>query len=107
SATQVAPGATAQAVSFTVENLSNDTLDFELTAVQVTTGSAAGISGNDSFDVDTPLTFYLDDGDDIFNEATPITHLDALDPDVPVRVWVVADVPTGLAYGAIAAITLT
>src|SRR5690606_35747047 len=76
SATQVTPGATAQAVSFTIENLSNDTLDFQLTAVQVLTGGAAGISGNDSFDVDTPLTFYLDDGNDVFDETTPITHLD-------------------------------
>jgi len=106
-ATSVTPGSIAQAVSFTVENLSNDTLDFELSAIQVTTGSAAGIAGNDGFDVDTPLTFYLDDGDNIFNESTPLTHLNALAPDTPVRVWAVADVPTGLADGDIAAITLT
>lgn len=106
-ATSVTPGADAQAVSFLVENLSNDTLDFELVAAQVTTGSAAGIAGNDSFDVSTPLTFYLDDGDNVFDETTPITHLNSLAPDTPVRVWVVADVPTGLANAAIASVTLT
>ena len=44
-ATSVTPGAANQAVSFIVENVSNDTLDFELTSLQVTTGNAAGITG--------------------------------------------------------------
>lgn len=107
-ATVVTPGATAQAVSFRVENLSNDTLDFELVAAQVTDGEAAGISGLDGFDVIEPLTLYLDDGDNAFDGGdTVITHLNALAPDASVRVWVVADVPTGLANAAIASITLT
>ena len=108
-ATSVTPGAANQAVSFIVENVSNDTLDFELTSLQVTTGNPAGISGNDGFDVTAPLAYYLDDGDNAFDGGdTAITHLDALAPDSPVTVHVVAtSVPTGLADGAIAALTLT
>lgn len=108
-ATSVTPGAANQAVSFIVENVSNDTLDFELTSLQVTTGNPAGISGNDGFDVTAPLAYYRDDGDNAFDGGdTLITHLDALAPDSPVTVHVVAaSVPTGLADGAIAALTLT
>lgn len=108
-ATSVVPNSTAQAVTFQVENLSNDTLDFALSAAQVTTGGPAGISGTDSFDVTTPFTYYLDDGDGIFDAGdTLITHLDALAPDVPVVVHVVAaSVPGTVADGDIAAVTLT
>jgi uncharacterized repeat protein (TIGR01451 family) len=108
-ATSVTPGATSQAVTFQVENLSNDTLDFELGAAQTATGSAAGISGTDGFNVTAPLTYYLDDGDGVFDAGdTAVTHLDALAPDSPVTVHTVAaSVPAGIANGAIAAVTLT
>lgn len=106
-ATPVTPGASEQAVSFNVQNLSNATLDFALSAERVSEGGASGFSGAVDFVVEPTLTFYLDDGDGIFNETTPITHLDSLAPDATARVWVVANVPTGIADGAIAAITLT
>lgn len=108
--TPVTPGAVNQAVSFRVENLSNATLDFELSTLQVASGSPAGITGNDSFDVTGPLTYYRDmNGDDTFNAGDMlITHLDALDPDTPVTVHVVAAaIPVGLENGALAAVTLT
>ncbi len=108
-ATSVTPGATSQAVTFQVENLSNDTLDFQLGATQTATGSAAGISGSDSFNVTAPLTYYLDDGDGVFNGGdTAITHLDSLAPDTPVTIHTVAaSVPTGVANDEVAAVTLT
>ena len=108
-ATSVTPGAVSQAVSFTVQNVSNDALDFALSATQTATGGAAGISGTDSFDVTAPLTYYLDDGDGVFDGGdTLVTHLNALAPDTPVLVHVVAaSVPTGLANGDIAALTFT
>lgn len=108
-ATSVTPGALLQAVTFTVANTSNDTLDFELAASQLTTGASAGISGTDSFNVTSPLTFYLDDGDGVFDSGdTLITHLNSLAPDSPVTVHVVAaSVATGLDTGDIAAINLT
>ena len=109
-ATQVTPGAVNQAVTFQVTNTSNDTLDFALSAAQVVTGGSAGIAGdaNDSFDVGA-LTFYLDDGDGVFDAGdTLITHLDAVAPDTSRVVHVVgATVPPGLATNAIASVVLT
>lgn len=108
-ATIVTPGAASQAVSFTVTNTSNDTLDFQLAASQRATGATAGISGNDGFDVTGGFTYYLDNGDGVFGSGdTAITHLNALAADVPVTVHVVAaQVPTGLATNLLAGIVLT
>lgn len=110
-ATEVVPGQDNPAVTFQVENLSNEALDFQLAVAQVTTGNPAGISGNDNFDVVAPFAFYLDDGTTpgVFDAGdTLITHLDALAPDTPTTVHVVAtDTPTGLSTGDIAAVVLT
>lgn len=108
-ATSVTPNATNQAVSYIVENTSNATLDFQLDSNQTASGSAAGISGTDGFDVTAPISYYLDDGDGVFDGGdTSIAHLNALAPDTPVRVHAVAaSVPGSLANGAIAALTLT
>lgn len=110
-ATQVAPGSVNQSVEFQVTNNSNDTLDFDLSAAQVATGGAAGISGdaNDSFNVGA-LTFYLDNnGNGVIDGADAvITHLDALAPDTSAKVLVVAaTVPTGLSTNQDASIILT
>src|SRR5690606_21306610 len=89
-ATSVPPGAEDRAVTFQVTNTSNDTLDFALSAAQVTTGGAAGITGTDGFDVTTPFTYYLDDGDGVLDGGdTLITHIDALAADTSVVVHVV------------------
>lgn len=108
-ATSVVPGAANQAVTFRIENISNATLDFQLGALQTASGSAAGITGTDSFNVTAPLTYYIDDGDNVFDGGdTTITHLNSLAPDTPVVVHVVAaQVPLGTANGSIAAVTLT
>jgi uncharacterized repeat protein (TIGR01451 family) len=109
-ATSVVPGAANQAVAFRIENISNATLDFELTTLQVATGSPAGISGTDGFNV-AGFTYYLDNGNNVFDGGAPdtaITHLNALAPDTPVTVFAIASsVPLGTANGAIAAVTLT
>jgi len=108
-ATVVTPGSTAQAVSFSVTNTSNDTLDFQLAATQRTSGQAAGISGTDSFDATGGFTYYLDNGNGAFDAGdTVITHLNSLAPDTPVTVHVVAaQIPNGLANASIAGILLT
>jgi uncharacterized repeat protein (TIGR01451 family) len=107
-ATSVTPGTSSQAVTFRIENISNATLDFALNAVQVASGSPAGFSGADSFDVTGPFTYRLDDGDNVLDAGdTTITHLNALAPNAPVVVHVVAAIPLGLANGAIAGVTLT
>jgi uncharacterized repeat protein (TIGR01451 family) len=108
-ATSVTPGASNQAVSYRVENISNATLDFQLTSLQIASGSPAGITGTDGFNVTAPLTYYVDNGNNVFDGPdTVITHLNSLAPDTPVTVHVVAaTVPLGTANGAIAAVTLT
>lgn len=110
-ATSVTPGAVDQAVSFQVTNLSNDTLDFELSALRVDTGNAAGISGTTSFEVEDTLTYYDDSGSvaGVWDSGdAEITHLDALAPDTPVVVHVVTSaVPGSLTTGDIASIVLT
>lgn len=110
-ATEVNPGQASVAVTFTVENVSNDTLDFELAVSQAAGGAAAAISGTDTFDIAeaSPFVFYLDDGNGVFDGGdTPVTHLDSLAPDTPVVVHAVGDlVPSGLATGDLATIVLT
>ena len=108
-ATPVTPGASNQAVSYRVENISNATLDFALTSLQVATGSPAGITGTDGFNVAGTLLYYLDNGNNVFDGPdTQIQHLNSLAPDTPVTVHIVAPtVPLGTANGLIAAVTLT
>lgn len=108
-ATSVTPGATSQVVTFTVQNLSNGTLDFALASAQTATGSPAGIpaDGNDGFDVTSPV-LYLDNGDNVYGaDDTVVTHLNSLAADATARVFAVATVPNSLANGLVAALTLT
>lgn len=90
SATTVAPGATSQATTFQVQNLSNDTVDLNLSLVQSTTDDA---------DISN-VQFYLDDGDGVFDAGdTLITYLDEMAEDEIRVVHVVGDIPAGLATG--------
>lgn len=110
-ATSVTPGASSQAVSFRIENVSNAALDFQLSALQKSTGAAAGITGTDGFDVGAPLAYFIDtNGNNTydFGTDTAIQHLNALAPDAPVTVHVVTPlVPLSATNGQIAAVTLT
>ncbi|MFA9199597.1 MAG: hypothetical protein ACEQR8_00180 [Cypionkella sp.] len=105
--TQVSPGQAAAVTTFRVSNTSNATLDFAL-AVTQQTGGAGAHSNTDSFDA-TNIRIYRDsnangsyDGGDAL-----VTYLDEVAADANVTVFVVADIPLGLATGAVAAVTLT
>ena len=112
-AQSVTPGQTAGApnpafLTYTVTNDSNDVVDFELTATQQTTGAATPFSGTDDFDV-TGLLIFVESG------ATPgyqpaedtATFIDELAEDANATVYIVGDIPLGLATGDAAGITLT
>ncbi|WP_422343963.1 hypothetical protein [Parasphingorhabdus sp.] len=112
-AQSVTPGQTAGApnpafLTYTVTNDSNDVVDFELSAAQQTTGAATPFSGTDDFDV-TGLLIFVESG------ATPgyqpaedtATFIDELAEDTNATVYVVGDIPLGLATGDAAGITLT
>ena len=96
--TIVAPAATQQAVTYTVSNQTNDTIDVLLTAEQL---------GGDDFNVTGATTFYLDDGNGIFDGAdTLITSVNDLAEDVTVVVHAVANIPAGVVTGDLANIVL-
>ncbi len=112
-AQSVTPGQTAGApnpafLTYTVTNDSNDVVDFELSAAQQTTGTATPFSGTDDFDV-TGLLIFVESG------ATPgyqpaedtATFIDELAEDANATVYVVGNIPLGLATGDAAGITLT
>ena len=96
--TSVAPGATQQAVTYTISNQTNDTIDVLLTNENL---------GGDDFNTTGAVTYYLDDGDGIFNGAdTPITSVDNLLEDESVTVHLVTDIPGGVVTGDTADVVL-
>lgn len=107
--TSVTPGANDQAVTFQLSNQSNDTLDFLLDADNVANGTASEITGTDNFDVAGGFTYYIDDGDGIFNPAsdTLVPYVDNLASGNSVVIHVVSDIQTGLSNEDRAAIQLT
>lgn len=105
--TSVLPGATSQALKFTVTNSTNDTMDFRLDYTQDASGAAGPFGGTDSFDTSS-VQFYLDDGDGIFDGGdTLITFLDNVAADAVVTVFVVSIIPSGPVDGDISSGTLT
>ena len=103
---QVTPGQTQVATKFKVTNLSNATLDFGLTAAQLT-GTTAKHGGTDNFDV-TIAGIYVDtNGSGAFDSGDQaVTYLDELAADGNKIVFVVANIPLSLATGDVAGVTL-
>ncbi len=96
----VAPSATQQAVTYTVSNQTNDTIDVLLTSEQ---------PGTDDFDVTGTITYYLDNGTTagVFDGGdTLITYIDNLAEDDSVTIHAVADIPDGVVTGDLADIIL-
>ena len=96
----VAPGSTQQAVTYTVSNQTNDTIDVLLTSQQL---------GTDDFDVTGTVTYYLDNGTTagVFDGGdTLITYIDNLAEDTSVTIHAVANIPAGVVTGDLADIVL-
>lgn len=106
--TTVAPGSTAQVTTFTVTNTSNTVMDFGL-GVSQSAGGTSAHGGTDTFDV-TGATIYRDTNNNGVYDAgtdTAVTYLDELAADASATVFVVANIPGGLATGAVAEVNLT
>jgi len=107
--TTVAPGQTGAVTTFTVHNLSNQTLDFALVASQPTGGSAPN-GGTDNFDVTSgSVTVYADtntNGQYDSGTDQQITYLDEVAEDASRTVFVVASVPAAQVTGDIAVMYL-
>lgn len=106
--TTVTPGQVSAVTAFTVTNTSNAPLDFALTAVQPVGGVAAH-GGTDNFDTTNVRIFVDTNSNGVFDAGTDtqITYLDEVAADASRTVFVVADIPLGLANGSVAGVTLT
>lgn len=109
----VAPGATDEELVFSVTNDGNDTQAYSLTLIEESTG------GTDTIDTDaptsaTPLVYYIDDGDGIFQpgaaDGSAVTYDPAnppeLGPDDVLWVVVEQNIPTSATDGDQADVSL-
>lgn len=88
----VFPGATDQALTYTVTNSGNDTQDFDLTVAQMNGGGV--LTGTDNIDAGN-VRLFLDNGDGVFGAGdTDITAahlLDEVAADQTLTVFVIGD----------------
>lgn len=105
--TTVVPGQQDAVTTFRLNNTSNDTLDFVLSAAQLAGGTAEH-GGTDVFDV-TGLTFFVDgNGNGTYEVATDTaTTVNNLAPDTSIAIFVVGDIPLAQTNGQVAGVTMT
>ena len=96
--TQVSPNETQAVIEFDVTNLSNDTVDLALTAVNA--------AGND-FTLSNIIIFVDGDADGEYDAGEEVTYLDEVVADGVTTVLVAADVPITATEGQTADIVLT
>jgi uncharacterized repeat protein (TIGR01451 family) len=104
----VNPGQTAQVARFQITNTSNDTLDFNLAAIQQATSTNAAHGGQDDFDLTSFLGFVDTNGNGIYEPAidTALT-VDNLGPDQSRFIFLIGNVPLNAQNGQIAGVQLT
>jgi uncharacterized repeat protein (TIGR01451 family) len=108
--TSVTPGLTAQQTAFTLTNLSNDLLDFNLTAANLTTGATTP-RGTDAFDVSN-ITMCLDANADNACDAAAtatltVNDLSAVTGSNSINILVFGDIPLAATNGQISGVSLT
>lgn len=108
--TNVVPGQTNAVTHFRLTNSSNETLDFALVASQIAGGTASH-GGTDTFDA-TNVRIYRDNtvtgtvGSWDVGDTLLTGFVDELVVDTAINLFVVADIPTGLANNSVAGVTL-
>jgi len=105
--TSVVPGQQDAVTTFRLNNTSNDTLDFILSAGQLVGGTAEH-GGTDVFDL-TGLTFFVDGNNNGTYEAgsDTATSVNNLAPDTSIAIFVVGDIPLAQTNGQVAGVTMT
>jgi uncharacterized repeat protein (TIGR01451 family) len=107
--TNVVPGQSNAVTTFQLTNSSNEVLDFALAATQITGGTASH-GGTDTFDAANIRIYRDNTASGVIGDwdagDTLVTYIDELAVDTPIRLFVVADIPTGLANNAVAGVTL-
>lgn len=106
--TDVAAGATAQVLTFTVTNSTNGTQDFRFITTNDTTGATDPFGGTDDFDPTAIQVFVDSNNNGVYDAGVDIaTFLDEIPADATRTVFVVASIPAGRAVDDTAGITLT
>lgn len=104
--TSVSPNQDDAVTTFDVTNETNGYIDIALAVSQIVGGTAAH-GDTDTFDVNN-VEIYVDEGNGSFDGTeTQVTFLDEMDNGETRRIFVVADVPTGLSTGDVADVELT
>ncbi len=108
--TSVVPGQTAQQTAFTLTNLSNDLLDFDLTVADVGTGMATP-RGTDAFTLGNLLICLDADNNNACDAPATATltvnDLSATTGSNSVNILVLGDIPAAATNGQIAGVNLT
>jgi uncharacterized repeat protein (TIGR01451 family) len=112
-ATTVSPGQTGAVTTFTLQNTSNAVMDFSLTTVQPA-GGAATFTGTDNFNATNVLLFRDTNGNGTYESGTDTAvpqssgtyFIDELGIDATVRIFVVADIPSGQVADDVAVVRL-
>ena len=103
----VASNTIDKAITFTLTNGSNDTLDFNLASGQFAS-LAAVLGGTDSFDATGTIRFFVETAGAGFSitDDTLVTFIDDLAPDAVRTIYLVGNIPTPLVNGDRAGLTL-
>ncbi|MDX1515254.1 MAG: hypothetical protein R3288_00365 [Woeseiaceae bacterium] len=106
-------GSAANPIDFTVTNLSNGDLDFNLAAVQLTSGDGEIFTGSGILDTDVdmvaPIVFAIGPFNDAATDpdcSSPVTFIDNLPEDEFVRVRICSDAPNSAPNGSVAGFSL-
>ena len=108
--TNVVPGQTNAVTTFQLTNSSNEVLDFALVASQIVGGTASH-GGTDTFNANN-VRIYRDNtvtgtvGSWDTGDTLITAYVDELVVDTAIRLFVVSDIPAGLANNAVAGVTL-
>lgn len=108
--TNVVPGQTNAVTTFQLTNSSNEVLDFALVASQIVGGTTSH-GGTDTFNANN-VRIYRDNtvtgtvGSWDVGDTLITAYVDELVVDTAIRLFVVSDIPAGLANNAVAGVTL-
>jgi uncharacterized repeat protein (TIGR01451 family) len=106
-ATQTYPGVSNVVATFRVSNTGNSTQGYVLSVVNQTTATPQGLSAqDDDLDVNN-LRVFVDDGSGVYDAADTAVNIGSLANDANRLVFVLADIPGGLATARYANVRLT
>ena len=108
--TVVAPGSTDNVLTFTLENTSNDTLDFTVAIAENANGVATSNAdaGNDNYNTSGTIYYCVDNnGNAVCDAGEENVNINNLAPDTSRLIWVYGDFPLNAPNGSVAGVTIT